>query len=64
MLYRSLDFAAADPDLEDEPLLEAMQFADKYGLSDAITPRITKDLGVPKKKLVSLRKALVEVPND
>ncbi|WP_122075591.1 M48 family metalloprotease [Pseudophaeobacter sp. EL27] len=59
-----LDFAAADPDLEDEPLLEAMQFADKYGLSDAITPRITKDLGVPKKKLVSLRKALVEVPND
>lgn len=59
-----LDFAAADPDLEDEPLLEAMQFADKYGLSDAITPRIIKDLGVPKKKLVSLRKALVEVPND
>lgn len=59
-----LDFAAADPDLEDEPLLEAMQFADKYGLSDAITPRIIKDLGVPKKKLASLRKALVEVPND
>lgn len=55
-----LDFAAADPDLEDEPLLKAIQFASKHGLEDAITPRITKDLGVAPKKLTALRKAVRE----
>lgn len=55
-----LDFAAADPDLEDAPLLKAMEFASKYGLEDAITPRIIKDLGVPKKKLATLHKAAAE----
>ncbi|MEO9516398.1 MAG: M48 family metalloprotease [Paracoccaceae bacterium] len=59
-----LDFAAADPDLEDEPLLKAIEFARKYGLEDAITPRITKDLGVPKKKLTTLHTALAEARND
>lgn len=55
-----LDFAAADPDLEDEPLLKAMAFAKKHGLEDAITPRINKDLGVPKKKLTALHKIFAE----
>ena len=55
-----LDFAAADPDLEDEPLLRAMAFASKHGLDDAIAPRITKDLGVPKKKLATLHEAVAE----
>lgn len=59
-----LDFAAADPDLEDEPLLKAMEFARQYGLEDAITPRITQDLGVPPKKLAALQKAIKEVAHD
>ena len=55
-----LDFAAADPDLEDEPLLKAMEFARKHELENQISPRITKDLGVPKKKLTALHKAIAE----
>lgn len=55
-----LDFAAADPDLEDEPLLDALAFAEKHGLRAEIEPRVVKDLGVPKKKLVQLQKAAEE----
>lgn len=56
-----LDFAAADPDLEDEPLLSALRFADEHGLTTQIDKRVVKDLGVPKKKLSALRKASTEV---
>lgn len=55
-----LDFAAADPELEDDPLLKAMEFANKHGLEKALTPRITKDLGVTKKKLTALQDAVAE----
>lgn len=55
-----LDFVAADPELEDEPLLSALHFADEHGLTTQIDQRVVKDLGVPKKKLAALRKASPE----
>jgi hypothetical protein len=56
-----LDFAAADPDLEDEPLKDAIVFGKRLGLLKAMEPRIVKDLGVAKKTLSQLIKSAEEV---
>ena len=56
-----LDFAAADPDLEDEPLKDAIVFGKRLGLLKAMEPRIIKDLGVPKKTLSQLIKSAEEI---
>jgi len=56
-----LDFAAADPDLEDEPLKDALVFAKGLGLLEAMEPLVVKDLGVAKKTLTQLLKAVDEV---
>lgn len=56
-----LDFATADPDLEDIPLRDAIRFAQKHDLDDEMEKRITKDLKVSKEKQIILRDATAEV---
>jgi hypothetical protein len=51
------DFATADADLEDAPLLAALQFSARWGFAEAFDTVANIDLGLTKKKLAELRAA-------
>jgi hypothetical protein len=51
------DFATADADLEDAPLVAALQFSARWGFPEAFDVVANTDLGLSKKKLADLRAA-------
>lgn len=54
--YVLLDFAAVDPDLEDQPLAAAAALARRLDLGDRFVEIAGKELGLAKKTLAKLRK--------
>ncbi|NJM83429.1 MAG: hypothetical protein HC844_13940 [Tabrizicola sp.] len=51
------DFATADADLEDAPLMAALEFSARWSFAEAFDTVASTDLGLPKKKLADLRAA-------
>ena len=51
------DFATADADLEDAPLLAALEFSARWSFAEAFDTVANTDLGLSKKKLAELRAA-------
>ncbi len=54
--YLLLDFARADRDLEDLPLLHALAFAGRFGAREALEKIAGKELGLNKRQLAKLEK--------
>ncbi len=50
-----LDFAAADPTLEDVPLAHALRLAEGFGIRDRLEELANRELRITKKALTSLR---------
>lgn len=59
--YVLLDFAAADPELDDVPLARALLLARECGLEERLEELAAKELGIGKRKLASLRKKAEEL---
>lgn len=54
--YVLLDFAAADPDLEEAPLAAAHAVAERLGWDDRLEELAAKELGLTKRKLAQVRR--------
>jgi hypothetical protein len=56
LCYVLLDFAAADPDLEELPLAAALDWSERLGFADAFEKLAAKELDLGKRKLGKLKK--------
>jgi hypothetical protein len=54
--YLLLDFARADRDLEDLPLLRALAFAERFGARERLEKIAGKELGLTRRQLAKLEK--------
>jgi hypothetical protein len=61
LCYLLLDFAAADPTLEDVPLAHVLQLADRMGLRDRLEELAHRELRITKKALTSLRQTGADI---
>ena len=54
--YLLLDFAAADPALEDLPLAAALQWSERLEIAEVFEKAASKELGIGKRQLAKLKK--------
>lgn len=56
LAYTLLDFAVADPELEDVPIAAVLETSSRIGLYDSMLDLLGKELAFPKKRLAKLDK--------
>lgn len=64
LTYVLLDFAVADPDLEDIPLAAAFTLAEPLEIADRLEEAAAKELGLPKRQVAKIRKDCVRMVDE
>lgn len=64
LAYLLLDFASADPDLEDAPLAMAFSLAERLKLADRLEELVNKDLGIAKRQAAKVRKEWARILSE
>jgi hypothetical protein len=61
LTYVLLDFASADPDLEEAPLAAAFSMAGRLEIADRLEELAIKELGLPKRQVAKVRRECARI---